>query len=183
MLGRTDLRQNVPGTLHEHTGQRRIICSVPGTCSATTCLVLVRGNATKCPAPAEAAGCGSVGCGAVRYLSGRPGCGPAQPGSGRTSSPHRGREAVAARQFWRDYPVGRSRERDGGTHPPENRCCRSGCQDCSCCGSPSGSSSDCCSRNRHAARGGYYSPDPLGHNTAEAAFIAATRASPWTQEV
>jgi hypothetical protein len=63
------------------------------------------------------------------------------------------------------------------TPPPGSRCCRSGCQDCSCCGSPSGSSSDCCSRNRHAARGGYYSPDPLGHNTAEAAVIAATRAS------
>ena len=27
-----------------------------------------------------------------------------------------------------------------------------------------------------------YSPDPLGHQTAKAAFFAATRASPWTQE-
>ena len=69
------------------------------------------------------------------------------------------------------------------TPPPGNRCCRFGCQDGSCCGSPSGSSSDCCSRTRHAARGGYLSPNPLGHNTAEAAFVAATRASPWTQEV
>ena len=37
--------------------------------------------------------------------------------------------------------------------PPESRCCCCGCRGCSCCGSPRGSSADCCSTSRREEHG------------------------------
>ena len=90
-----------------------------------------------------------------------------QPGHGGACRP-RARTGTASRMRWRmpphAYRHGRSwtpfsrtrrdRDRDGsgsGAYGKRGtRCCCSGCRFRSCCGSPNGGSSVCCSRNRRA---------------------------------